>query len=99
MNPQRVVMRVNSATLKVDGVKAVSVTPYVVGGLPGVTGRAWIVVPQAPKPVANTLAPVTVDALQVALFEASILVTMDVGTPGVRVLLIKSLRAESEFNP
>jgi hypothetical protein len=31
--------------------------------------------------------------------EASSLITMDVGTPGVRVLLIKSLRAERETNP
>jgi hypothetical protein len=42
-----------------------------------------------------------VDALQVVPVpvEASSLITTDVGTPGVRVLLIKSLRAESEFNP
>jgi len=96
-----VVIRVNSAALKVDGAKAVSVTPYVVAGLPGVTGKAWMVVPQAAMPGANKLLPVpTVDALQAgAPVEASSFVTMDVGTPGVRVLLIRSLRAERETNP
>ena len=42
----------------------------------------------------------TVDALQAGVpDDPSSLITMDVGTPGVRVLLIKSLRAESETNP
>src|ERR1019366_9702105 len=59
-----------------------------------------MVVPQAAIPVANALFPVpAVDALQVVPVEASSLITMDVGTPGVRVLLIKSLRAERETRP
>ena len=109
MNPQSVVIRCNSARLKVAFVKAVSVTPYVVAGVPGVIGKTWMVVPQAAKPGTKTLVAAgaadgpgntTVDALHVgAPDEASSLITMDVGTPGVRVLLIKSLRAERETNP
>jgi len=103
MNPQRVVIRVNSAALKVDGVKALSVTPYVVARPPGATGKAWIVLPQAARPGTSRLAPVpTVDALQeagVVPDDPSSLITIEVGTPGVRVLLIKSLRAEREAKP
>src|ERR1019366_3603632 len=101
MNPQRVVIRVSSAALKVDGVKAVSVTPYVVAGLPGVTGKAWMVVPHAAIPVLRGLPSVpAVDALQEGPpAVATSLITMDVGTPGVRVLLIRSLRAEREASP
>ena len=64
-----------------------------------------MVVPQAAIPVSSTLAPVpTVDALQPASVPvvpelASNFTTMEVGTPGVRVLLIKSLRAEREMSP
>ena len=103
MKPQRVVIRVNSAALNVDGVKALSVTPNVVAGLPGVTGKAWIVVPQAAMPPAKRLVDEpTVEALQEAALVPAVatsLITMDVGTPGVRVLLIKSLRAESDTKP
>src|SRR5450631_2685495 len=100
MNPQSAVMRASSAPLRVALVKRVSVSPYVVEGVPGVTGRAWMVVPKAAMPVTSKLFPVpTVEALQEAAVvpvDATSLTTMDVGTPGVRVLLIKSLRAERE---
>jgi hypothetical protein len=56
-----------------------------------------MVVPQAAMPL--TRGP-GADALQADVpDEASILITTDVGTPGVSVLLIKSLRAESETSP
>ena len=65
MKPHSVVMRTSSAALNVASVNAVSVTPNVVAGEPGVTGRAWSVVPQAARPVASKFVPVpTVDALQ-----------------------------------
>ena len=102
MNPQRFEIRVNSAALRVAVEKRVSVSPYVVAGVPEVTGKAWIVVPKAAMPVTGKLVPVpTVDALQEAAVvpaDANSLITIDVGTPGVRVLLIKSLRAEREIS-
>ena len=101
MNAQRPVMRANSAPLKVAGVKAVSVTPKVVAGVPGVTGKAWIVVPHAASPGTIGAAVPAVDALQDAAVVPSVdssLTTIDVGTPGVRVLLIRSFRADSETN-
>jgi hypothetical protein len=49
------------------------------------------VVPHAFKPPTRVPTPVPA--------EATIFTTMDVGTPGVSVLLIKSLRAERETNP
>ena len=58
-------------------------------------------VPQADIPKAR-LPGVTVEALQAppaGWSEASSFTTTPVGTPGVRVLLIRSLRAESEANP
>lgn len=61
-------------------------------------------VPQAAIPVNSTFVPVpTVDALEAQPLgnpaEESSLTTIAVGTPGVRVLLIKSLRAEREAKP
>jgi hypothetical protein len=58
-----------------------------------------MLVPHAAIPWAIVLAVPAVDALQGPPVVASSLITMDVGTPGVRVLLIKSLRAERETNP
>jgi len=56
-----------------------------------------MVVAQPVKPVVNGLPALpTVAALQMGAAELSSLTTMEVGTAGVRVLLIKSLRAESE---
>ena len=60
-----------------------------------------MVVPQADIPKAR-LPGVTVEALHAPLVgasEASSFTTTPVGTAGVKVLLIKSLRAESETNP
>src|ERR1700736_5500106 len=61
-------------------------------------GRACSVVPQARIPRTKLVA-VGAAALHVpaAGTEASSLITTDVGTPGVSVLLIKSLRTDSEL--
>lgn len=77
-------MRVNSAALRVAPVNRVSVIAYAPGA-----GAAWRVLPHAAKPPAKV--PVGVLATNFK--------TMDVGTPGVRVLLIRSLRTDSEASP
>ncbi len=100
MKLHRVVMRASSAELSIVSENGVSVTPNVPEGVPTVTGVEWIDVPQADKPPASAReAGVTVDALQVGCAEASSFTTMEVGTPGVSVLLTRSLRAESETSP
>jgi hypothetical protein len=58
-----------------------------------------MVVAQAAKPGVIVLAVPAVDALQAPPVVARSFMTTDVGTPGVRVLLIRSLRAESETSP
>src|SRR5207253_3716214 len=62
-----------------------------------------MVVPHAAIPSSGRLAPPTptVPALQTPPIPvvASNLITIDVGTPGVNVLLIKSFRADSETSP
>ena len=56
-----------------------------------------MVLAQAAKPGASGLSMLpAVDALQTDPDVPNSLITIDVGTPGVRVLLIKSLRAERE---
>ena len=73
-------------------------TPYVTGEV----GNAWSVVPHEAKPGAS-VAPVTPAAESVQLpptgTVARILITIDVGTAGVRVLLIRSFLADRETRP
>src|SRR5437763_12774464 len=92
MNPHWLVILESSDALNVDGENAVSVSEYV-----PVEGPACTVVPQASRPGVSTLG---VAALQPALaLVATSLITMDVGTAGVSVLLIRSLLADSDFRP
>jgi len=101
---------VNSVSVRLRVVPAGGVVPP--GGRTAEAPRAWTVVPQAAKPGAmgNAAVPARAGAgLQVGAVVgpgplapagpasvATSLTTMDVGTPGVRVLLIKSLRAERD---
>ena len=98
MKPHSAVIRPSSAALRVAGVKAVSVTEAVIAA--SATGAAVVactVVPQAAKPVAKADVPEpAVAALQELPAVATSLTTIDVGTAGVSVLLIRSLRALSE---
>ena len=96
MNVQSCVILVNSPALRVAGRNAVSVTLKVTG----VVGAAWSVVPQASIP--DAMGPG--DAAELAQLpptgaDASNLITIDVGTAGVSVLLIRSARADSETSP
>src|SRR5437660_257619 len=93
MNPQNEVRRASSPALKPGCANWVSVTPNVTV----VVGAAWIVVPQATIPAAR-LATGTLDALQVVPDVAIIFTTIEVGRAGVRVLLMRSLTAESDTN-
>ena len=68
-----------------------------VAGEPGVTGRAWMVVPHAAIPVTK-FPTVTVAALQ-APFVAISLITTAGGTTPVNVLLIRLFFTESEASP
>jgi len=88
MKPQSAVMRVYSAVPSVAGVKAVSVT----ANAPA-TGVACRVVPHARRPVAAV--PWT-DALQEPPLVDTNFTTIEFGTAGVSVLLIKSVLAESD---
>ncbi len=59
-----------------------------------------MVVPQARRPGLNVFVPVpAVAALQVVPEVAISLTTTAVGTPGVKVLLIRSLRTDREASP
>ena len=85
----------NSPALRVDGVNAVSVTAYcpAVGVWCNVVPQATIpgvVAPGAPAEFVQDPPTGTV---------ASSFTTMDVGTAGVNVLLIRSLRADRFTNP
>jgi hypothetical protein len=92
MNPQNDVIRASSLALKVAGVKGVSLTETKFGA--PAMGMLCSVVAQAAKPF--VWAP-GVAALQAPDWTVdSTLITIDVGTAGVRVLLIKSLCAERE---
>src|SRR5437016_6894069 len=88
----------NSPTLSVAGLKEVSVTPYVTGAV----GSAWGVVPHAANPsecVAVITAPAELEQLLFTGTVLSSLITIELGTPGVRVLLIRSFRADNETRP
>jgi len=91
------VILVNSPALRVAGRNAVSVNA-IVAGL--VEVLLWSVVPQASMP--DVSAPG--DAAELAQLpptgvDARSLMTMEFGTAGVRVLLIRSVFAESETSP
>src|SRR5580692_2889143 len=96
MKPHSAVIRESSVALSVEGEKAVSVTPNVVAGEPGVTGRAWIVVPHASIPEAKLL---TTAALHALPDDATSLITTDVGTTPVSVLLVRLARTPMEESP
>src|SRR5438552_3569633 len=99
MKLQRSLRRANSVALIVAGVKAVSVP-----NVGNAVGPAWSVVPQAAKPGARaTAGPLTPAAELLQLpptgTVARILMTIEVGTAGVSVLLIRSLFADRETSP
>src|SRR5262249_45379269 len=88
MNVQRFVNRLNSPALRVAVITGVSVTPNV----PAV-GVAWIVVPHASIPEARAPgAAAELAQLPPTGADANSLITIEVGTAGVSVLLIRSER-------
>jgi len=95
MNVQRFLRRASSPPLSVAGMNGVSVTA---GGAPACA--AWTLVPQATIPLTIVPSPAAEFVQLPATGRvASSFTTIEVGTAGVRVLLIRSCCAESERRP
>jgi hypothetical protein len=98
MKLQSEVILVNSPALRVAGRNAVSVKAMVAGV---VAVLLWSVVPQASMPDASGpgAAAELVQLVPPAGTDARSLMTMEFGTAGVRVLLMRSVFAESDTSP